>query len=30
MDGIDTADYAAALNVLRRRIHNLGGGSDLP
>ena len=29
-DGIDTAEYVAALNVLRRMIANLGGNSDLP
>jgi hypothetical protein len=29
-EGIDTAEYAAALNVLRRMIDNLGGDSDLP
>lgn len=28
--GIDTAEYVAALNVLRRMITNLGGNSDLP
>ncbi|MFI6875210.1 MarR family winged helix-turn-helix transcriptional regulator [Streptomyces sp. NPDC050400] len=29
-DGIPTAEYVAALNVLRRMIANLGGSSDLP
>ncbi|MEV4753539.1 MarR family winged helix-turn-helix transcriptional regulator [Micromonospora sp. NPDC049559] len=29
-DGIDPAEYVAALNVLRRMIDNLGGDSDLP
>lgn len=29
-DGIDAAEYVAALNVLRRMIANLGGDSDLP
>ncbi|MFJ8043142.1 MarR family transcriptional regulator [Kitasatospora sp. NPDC096147] len=28
--GIEPAEYAAALNVLRRIIDNLGGDSDLP
>ncbi|GAA2571956.1 hypothetical protein GCM10010435_53070 [Winogradskya consettensis] len=28
--GVTTAEYAAALNVLRRMIDNLGGDSDLP
>ncbi|MGW1975376.1 MarR family transcriptional regulator [Streptomyces sp. NPDC001889] len=28
--GIDTAEYVAALQVLRRMIDNLGGRSDLP
>ncbi|WP_250291260.1 MULTISPECIES: MarR family transcriptional regulator [unclassified Frankia] len=29
-EGIATADYVTALNVLRRMIDNLGGNSDLP
>jgi hypothetical protein len=29
-EGIDPAEYVAALNVLRRMIANLGGNSDLP
>ncbi|EIV92957.1 hypothetical protein [Frankia sp. QA3] len=29
-EGIDTAEYVAALNVLRRVVANLGGNSDLP
>ncbi|MFG2296852.1 MarR family transcriptional regulator [Streptomyces sp. NPDC048603] len=29
-EGVDPTDYAAALNVLRRIIHNLGGDADLP
>jgi len=29
-DGVDPADYAVAVNVLRRVIGNLGGSSDLP
>jgi hypothetical protein len=29
-EGIETAAYVAALNVLRRMIANLGGNSDLP
>lgn len=29
-DGIKADEYAAALNVLRRMIANLGGNSDLP
>jgi hypothetical protein len=29
-EGIGTEEYAAALNVLRRMIANLGGDSDLP
>jgi hypothetical protein len=29
-EGIETAEYVAALNVLRRMIANLGGNSDLP
>ncbi len=29
-EGIGTAEYVAALNVLRRMIANLGGTSDLP
>lgn len=29
-DDMETADYVAALNVLRRMITNLGGDSDLP
>ncbi|MGS2615917.1 MarR family winged helix-turn-helix transcriptional regulator [Micromonospora sp. LZ34] len=29
-DGIEATEYAAALNVLRRMIANLGGNSDLP
>ncbi|WP_222106248.1 MarR family transcriptional regulator [Catellatospora sichuanensis] len=29
-EGISTAEYVAALNVLRRMIDNLGGSSDLP
>lgn len=29
-DGIDPAEYVAAINVLRRVIANLGGNSDLP
>ncbi|MET9608961.1 MarR family transcriptional regulator [Streptomyces sp. NPDC006512] len=28
--GIDTPEYTAAVNVLRRMIDNLGGDSDLP
>ncbi len=28
--GIEAADYAAALNVLRRMVGNMGGDSDLP
>ncbi len=29
-EGIDPADYAAAVNVLRRMVDNLGGDGDLP
>ncbi|MFD4770073.1 hypothetical protein [Streptomyces niveus] len=29
-EGISPEEYAAALNVLRRVIDNLGGDSDLP
>jgi hypothetical protein len=29
-EGIEPAEYVAALNVLRRMIANLGGNSDLP
>ena len=29
-EGIETEEYVAALNVLRRMIANLGGDSDLP
>ena len=29
-NGIEAAEYVAALNVLRRMITNLGGDSDLP
>lgn len=29
-EGIDTSEYIAALDVLRRMIDNLGGNSDLP
>jgi hypothetical protein len=29
-EGVTPAEYAAALTVLRRMIHNLGGDSDLP
>lgn len=29
-EGIEPSEYAAALNVLRRMLHNLGANSDLP
>lgn len=29
-EGVDTADFVTAINVLRRMVANLGGNGDLP